>query len=1318
MLISNFFLGSVTIFANETTDSPNSSLELSIEEKKEFLISEKKQEVLVEIKDTSSLNVDLAELNKPVYTIWFPIGVRYITTNENLSVETYQDHITFKLPDTDVKQFIFTFQVDSKGSTEPMIMWATRREGSTDLRSNDLKLIIMENDSEEMKVKDSELNSKEQSSEDSKKENKYSSDSTIEDTLNNFHVSENEQTSNEEDKSVGQKRDSRSIQSNATLENNMQVDYDFDEGITVEEYLAQNTFPHLPKGGVTTSYQSNEIDLRLFSSSEIALVHDHASWNEAIANPSIKVISVIKSFAMIAAQNNFNGANRKLVIEGNGLLIDFRLTISNFTGANNQITVQNLNMYHANYYGAIRPTANTSLLKFHNINDYGSQIISSQTLPIKISGDFISRFTTARYTSPIDGTNVATQYLGQQNFESSNIEFLSDSVTTLETHSGANIDLTAAGDVILYENAKLNLIAGRQANRDGEGYSGYGISARYSSNFIMKKNSKISYSYTDSGNGYRNSNGIVFFYNSGTFTMEDGAKMTVNKNSHSGNNGLIHFNLGGTFNLRNSSVIDINVEDASAGTVAVFLRSYGTNYPVFNMTGKSQMNVNLTSTGSGVNPVIDAGSYATFNIDTGSILDIQTNGYKGNIVNLGAGNATIKTLFTVGERATLNINSQGRIGTTTDVVNVGNYATFQISRLGTFKLSANIARYLFNVGANSIFQFSDALLVDFGYTQEPSSSSALINMAGNTGKFLVDIQRVKAWQRSDVILDDNKPDFDWNPMFGVEIPYSTTTVNNASIVGNSTAAGVADSFKENFNTGTTNGFQRLLFEFIPDVKVTIDNQPEDNINNINSKVISGQTNPGAYVRLSDTPVSGGYSSFPTSNNIIPDPTVDGNQPNYTVKADSTGYFHFEVPTNENIPFVAGTTIHAYSFLNGKSDCTDPIGSSDIPENEWDKVVDDTTAPFAIGVEKSFVKGEQLPEAKAFLKDIFDTNPNTDVTAYYNDTEEILNKYLNTVGDYDIIIILADGVGNTTEIKTKIHVFDAVGKINGKDIELKASQISSMSREDFENRMKMDIQATAYILINHQYKNLDNKIAYDFSKVNQNPGVYLVNLKVPKSESDGDEIPDKIVTVTIKASGPTEPADPDDPKEGNKPPEGTENSGTNAVGDLRMDYAPSSIMFGTVLFSYYEETYHALKPQNTSGIEMSKQWIQVSDDRTKLNGWTVKVSQSEAFTDSQGNKILGTILKIPKGTINNSIEGTVDINPINSKMSARAVELSVGDTSTLFGAKDIGEASSGKKISTYQWNPTKVTLTVPGGKTKTNITYETELNWSLVSEPTQ
>ena len=1302
ILLGQQLMVGTNAFSIETTDYSDSPLELTVGGKQEMTLISETQTISVDLKDTtSSSDTTSVKLQEPVYAIWFPEGISYAGTSSPISVETYQDHITFQFVSEGEKEASFSFTANTEENPDELKLQVTRSGSGLDIQSNDLLL---------NQVRDTTTQTTEENTNDSSVKQGEVTDETKA-TIEASETTEVDITLKEQM--------TRALPTGTTLENGMEVADDFADGITVSEYLAQYTFPHLPKAGVTSAYQSTEVDLRTFSPNEIALVSDPASWNEAIRNTSIKAISIVKSFPMTSTMSNSTGGNRQLVIEGNGLFIDFRRQRAELSGANTKVTIQNLNFYHGDYYGPIRPTSRTSMLDFHNINDYGSQIISSQGLPVRISGDFINRFNATSYTSPFDGTSVSAQALNQQNFESSNLEFLADSVSTLETYNGSNIDLTAVGDVVVYENAKLNLIAGNKATGNGEGSSGFAISARYASNFIMEKNSEINYTYTDPGNGYRNSNGIVYFNGAGTFTMRDGAKMNVTKDSHSGSNGLINFNQGGTFNLSKNSTIDMDVTDASAGAVAVYLRSYGSNYPVFNISEHSRMTVNMKSTGTGTNPIIDAGAYAAVNIDSGSTLDIQTQGYKGNIINLGAGNATNNTSFTVGADAKLNVNAQGRTTSTTDVVNVGNYAAFKIVRMGSFKLSANMARYLFTVGNNSTFQFSDALLVDFGYTQEPVAASALINMSGSAGKFLVDIQRVKAWNRSNVPLNDDAPTYDWNPMFGMEIPYAATAVTSANILGNSTTIGAAESFKKNFNTGPTNGFQRLLFEFIPDVKVLIENQPVDNPANENSKIIKGLTNAGAYVRITDKKAPGAaYSSFPASNNPIADPTVGGTNPNYTVIADSQGYFEFEVPTSANVPFIAGSTINAYAFLNGKSDSTDPIGSTDVPEEEWDKVVSDTTAPTATGIEQSFAVGDTLPEAKTFVKDAADSNPNTTITASYKETMDVLDGYLSAVGDYDVTIILTDTAGNTSEVSAKMHVFDATTKIEGQDIELKTSEIDSMNRTEFEARMKTEIDATAYAIVDSQYKNLDDKIVYDFSSVIQSAGVYTVTLSVPASESGGISVPVKTITVTIKSNGPTAPVDPDNPQEGTTPPEGTENPGTNATGDLRMDYAPSAITFGTVPFAYSEETYNATKPKNTNGAEMTKQWIQISDDRTSLNGWSVKVSQPEEFKDAQGNKILGTTLTIPKGIINNSIDGTIDTTSVDSKMTANSVGLGAGASATLFGAKDAGADSIGKKISTYQWDPTKVTLNVPGGKAKTNTAYETEINWSLVTEPTQ
>lgn len=1095
------------------------------------------------------------------------------------------------------------------------------------------------------------------------------------------------------------------------LQNDMTPSEDYPADMTVDQYLEQYTYPHLPKGGVTSAYKSTEVDIRSVDKNKIALVRNTNELNDAIANNNIEVISFMASFRVTSLSSN-GAANRKIVFEGNNMLVDFGTNLSNLDGANREIVIQNLNSYHGNYYGFFRPTANTSILKFHNLNDYGSQIISSQNLPVQISGDFQNRFTNNGpnsaanlvYRSPIDGTtNVTAQTVDQQNFESSNLEFFADSNVTLQTGNGINIDLTSSGNIVFYENAKVNIIGASSSNGSGEGYQGYAISTRNTSNFIMNKNSEINYTYTDPGNGNRNYAGLLWFQSAGsTFNMSDGAKLTVNKNSHTGNNGLIHFNASGSFNMKNNSSIEMNVQDVSNGATAVSLAASGST---FNVDEGSSLKTNFTSSGSGNNPVINLGGGASFNIGNNSTVDLTTKGYNNNILSLGSGNANQGTQFNVGENATFNINSTNRNSWSADVMNVGNYANFKVNRLGTFVLSADQARYLFNVGTNSVFQFSDAKLVEFGFTNSPPANSALINMNGN---FSIDVQRVKAWNRSSSVLNSQNPDYDWNPMFAMSIPYQGVNINRSSLSGSSTTPGTAENFKANFNTGTNTGFQKLRFDFIPDVDVMIDNKPTDNPASTDSKKIIGTATAGAYVRLTDTVVEGGYSSFPKSNNNIPNPSInlDGSSgETYTVIADETGHFEFTVPTETDVPFVAGNTIQAYAFKDGKSATTEAV-------------VSDTTPPEAELKDLYFMKGSPVPDVNEFVVKLTDTNPSGSPSVEYITPTETLSEYMNTVGVHEIEIKAQDNAGNSKNYVTKLHILESTSGINGDDVTLTSTDIMDLTNDEFQTLIKNRVNASAYVITDGKYNDLTDKIQFDFSSVVKKAGEYDLKISVSSTDSGVAGGLNKTVKITIGNLGPTNPVDPDNPQEGTTPPNGSENGGTNQVGALRMDYAPSNISFGTVKYNPGTTIYSAKDNKNMSGADLSKQWIQVSDDRTEENGWSVKVSQEHEFTDGT-NQLKGATITIPKGEIRNSlVEGVIPTTGSDAKMTSSTVEISAGMSSTMFSAKNLDRDSLGKQITTYQWDPTKVTLKVPKGTAKVNSSYSTTINWSLVSSPDQ
>ncbi len=185
-----------------------------------------------------------------------------------------------------------------------------------------------------------------------------------------------------------------------------------------------------------------------------------------------------------------------------------------------------------------------------------------------------------------------------------------------------------------------------------------------------------------------------------------------------------------------------------------------------------------------------------------------------------------------------------------------------------------------------------------------------------------------------------------------------------------------------------------------------------------------------------------------------------------------------------------------------------------------------------------------------------------------------------------------------------------------------------------------------------------------------------------------------------ANGPTAPTEPDSP--GNPNTSGSENSGTGNTGELRLDYAPSQFNFGTVKTSMKSATYNA---QSITGV--LKQWLQVSDNRLSTNGWTVTARQSAAFTSTSGAQLTGATLNLPAGDTHNQHAGTSGLKSYGIQINS--VEQPV------FGAA--AATTSGKDLSTSTWNPTAVSLTVPGNTAKAQQTYTAGVTWTLTANVT-
>lgn len=304
---------------------------------------------------------------------------------------------------------------------------------------------------------------------------------------------------------------------------------------------------------------------------------------------------------------------------------------------------------------------------------------------------------------------------------------------------------------------------------------------------------------------------------------------------------------------------------------------------------------------------------ASFNIGKNANVEIQSNGRSTNtnnnntnIVWMAAGSSL---LVDEGGRFAVDAVNQGASGS--NVVHVNGAATFRVGKDSTLDIKSDSTsqtqNLLYFASASSIFQFSDAQEINLQRTQAMSgtaTTNGLINIAGSTGLLDVDVQAAKQWSRGNL---REEPDYDWTPIFNLNVRYTGTATRLESV--SSISQETIDSFSANF---TTRNVQRVLFEKIPDVSVTIDELSEDNSLEI-SHVITGIASPGSVIRFTgDTAIPAG---------TIPSPDINSAEM-YHVEASTNGEYRYELPLDSY--FTVGNTVSAHAFLEGKSDTASTI----------------------------------------------------------------------------------------------------------------------------------------------------------------------------------------------------------------------------------------------------------------------------------------------------------------------------------------------------------------------------------------------------------
>ncbi len=283
----------------------------------------------------------------------------------------------------------------------------------------------------------------------------------------------------------------------------------------------------------------------------------------------------------------------------------------------------------------------------------------------------------------------------------------------------------------------------------------------------------------------------------------------------------------------------------------------------------------------------------------------STNQQHRNLIYMATGSSLL-----VEENGQLNIEAVGRGSANSNVIHVAGNADFRIAKDGLLDIKSDgtsISQSLINfASAGSIFKFSDAQKVNLERTTpiSGSTSNGLININGSTGLLDIDVQAVQQWNRDNLT---EIPDYSWTPIFNLNLQYNTInpTITNVSSIFQETR----DSFEEHF---TTRDVQRILFEKIPDVEVTINPLSEDALE-LNSYLITGKATPNSVIRFS-------------GDIALPEGTIES--PNiletekYHIIADLNGDYQYELP--EGAHFTAGNEVTAYAFLNGKSDTASTI----------------------------------------------------------------------------------------------------------------------------------------------------------------------------------------------------------------------------------------------------------------------------------------------------------------------------------------------------------------------------------------------------------
>ncbi|OTN75925.1 hypothetical protein A5886_001001 [Enterococcus sp. 8G7_MSG3316] len=444
--------------------------------------------------------------------------------------------------------------------------------------------------------------------------------------------------------------------------------------------------------------------------------------------------------------------------------------------------------------------------------------------------------------------------------------------------------------------------------------------------------------------------------------------------------------------------------------------------------------------------------------------------------------------------------------------------------------------------------------------------------------------------------------------------------------------------------------------------------------------------PNAFVRITDTPASGGTQEIDNSvYQKITTPvalSIGDNSDftdNFTIETDDSGNFSFDLNQGYGISenyFMANSRIRLYAFYGGKG-----AYAYQNDAQEDGQIVLDETGPTAETKTYYLIKKDSFPETimpEQLLNNVEDSNPlNTGFTyAFENSTDR--TKVFDTVGVQTVPILVYDGLGNVSTINAKVSVYETTLVITAKDIGLSKETLGTISETELtelllnHGNLKVTIISLGQLETydKHQIKvsNLDEIKTFIAGDSFANGGDDAVQFTLPEGISNlhTAAISIEVTLTVIENDGvldtATNPLNP----EILAPATDTEreNSRTGEIGELTLDDVPSVFDFCTVSFDYGINIYYAI---NTNP-HYDKQWIQVTEkDQT---GWTVKAKRSTFHNETDTLAESSTILYLPFGegnSTNEEVKGSLFVNSANS--TAKLGQKITSNESKVFGTKE-------------------------------------------------